>query len=288
MNVGVRVDRKLDHATIVLSGPFNLAHSTDVIHAVKSAEAQLHNCRSADISLAQVNRIDGSGAVLLARLLERLAANGCRTDISEGNNPEAQHEANVAIKKAIDDQMRHMLIAMATGTRKTFTLVDEVYRLMKSGVAKRILFLVDRRALAAQVVSCLRFLRSGTGTEVRRQRFHREDFGEDGPSRKPFMKMGSVGAGLGVGVKGAIEWSSCSRTKRRWHNFWTPDGRVQRRRTLRPKQVRRAGLTSGAAEVEPAAWQRPNGEDGRRHYPTFSQYSGQCQGHCQWTATQPS
>jgi len=71
VNVGVRVDRKLDHATIVLSGPFNLAHSTDVIHAVKSAEAQLHNCRSADISLAQVNRIDGSGAVLLARLLER-------------------------------------------------------------------------------------------------------------------------------------------------------------------------------------------------------------------------
>jgi phospholipid/cholesterol/gamma-HCH transport system permease protein len=43
----------------------------------------------ADISLAQVNRIDGSGAALLARLLDRLAANGCRTDISGGDNPEA-------------------------------------------------------------------------------------------------------------------------------------------------------------------------------------------------------
>jgi len=45
-----------------------------------------------------------------------------------------------------------MLVAMATGTGKTFTMVNEVYRLMKSGVAKRILFLVDRRALAAQAV----------------------------------------------------------------------------------------------------------------------------------------
>ncbi len=35
-----------------------------------------------------------------------------------------------------------MLVAMATGTGKTFTLVKEIYRLMKSGVAKRVLFLV--------------------------------------------------------------------------------------------------------------------------------------------------
>ncbi len=45
-----------------------------------------------------------------------------------------------------------MLVAMATGTGKTVTLVNEVYRLMKSGVGRRILFLVDRRALAAQAV----------------------------------------------------------------------------------------------------------------------------------------
>ena len=35
---------------------------------------------------------------------------------------------------------------------KTFTLVNQIYRLMKAGVAKRVLFLVDRRALAAQAV----------------------------------------------------------------------------------------------------------------------------------------
>jgi type I restriction enzyme R subunit len=36
-----------------------------------------------------------------------------------------------------------MLVAMATGTGKTYTTVNQIYRLMKSGVARRILFLVD-------------------------------------------------------------------------------------------------------------------------------------------------
>ena len=45
-----------------------------------------------------------------------------------------------------------MLVTMATGTGKTLTTVNEIYRLMKSGVARRVLFLVDRRALAAQTV----------------------------------------------------------------------------------------------------------------------------------------
>lgn len=42
---------------------------------------------------------------------------------------------------------------MATGTGKTFTTISLAYRLIRSGVGKRILFLVDRRALAAQAAS---------------------------------------------------------------------------------------------------------------------------------------
>jgi len=61
-----------------------------------------------------------------------------------------QKEANLEIEKAIAMRKREMLVAMATGTGKTFTLVNQVYRLMKSGGGKRILFMVDRRALAAQ------------------------------------------------------------------------------------------------------------------------------------------
>src|ERR1035441_1603353 len=61
---------------------------------------------------------------------------------------EYQREANAAIEKAIGDRKRQMLVAMATGTAETFTMVNQVYRLMKAGVSQRILFLVDRRALA--------------------------------------------------------------------------------------------------------------------------------------------
>ena len=69
---------------------------------------------------------------------------------------------------------------MATGTGKTFTLVNEVYRLMKSGVGRRILFLVDRRALAAQAVRAFASFEPEPGLkfdkiyEVYSQRFRRE------------------------------------------------------------------------------------------------------------------
>lgn len=63
-----------------------------------------------------------------------------------------QIEANVAIEQSIRERKRKLLVTMATGTGKTLTLVNEIHRLMKSGVARRVLFLVDRRALAAQAV----------------------------------------------------------------------------------------------------------------------------------------
>ena len=63
--------------------------------------------------------------------------------------------------------------------------VNEVYRLMKTGVAKRILFLVDRRALAAQAVRTFLSFEPEPGLkfnqiyQVYSQRFQRGDFGED-------------------------------------------------------------------------------------------------------------
>ena len=66
-----------------------------------------------------------------------------------------QIEAIEAIERALINGRRHMLVAMATGTGKTFTIANLIYRLMKSGFAKRILFLVDRRALAAQAVTTM-------------------------------------------------------------------------------------------------------------------------------------
>lgn len=98
-----------------------------------------------------------------------------------------QVEANTAIEEALADRKRQMLLAMATGTGKTFTMVNETYRLMKSGVARRILFLVDRRVLAAQAVRAFTSFEAEPGFkfdqiyEVYSQRFHREDLEGDEP-----------------------------------------------------------------------------------------------------------
>jgi type I restriction enzyme R subunit len=96
-----------------------------------------------------------------------------------------QIEAIKAIEQAILNRRRHMLVAMATGTGKTFTIVNLIYRLMKSGFAKRILFLVDRRALAAQAVTTMASFEAEPGLkfdqcyEVYSQKIRREDLDED-------------------------------------------------------------------------------------------------------------
>lgn len=92
-----------------------------------------------------------------------------------------QIDANQAIENALANHKRQMLVAMATGTGKTFMAVNEVYRLMKSGLARRVLFLVDRRALAAQAVRAFAAFEPEPGLkfdkiyEVYSQRFFRDD-----------------------------------------------------------------------------------------------------------------
>jgi type I restriction enzyme, R subunit len=96
-----------------------------------------------------------------------------------------QCEASEAIEQALRDRKRKMLVAMATGTGKTMMTVHEIYRLMKSGVARRILFLVDRRALAAQTVRAFASFEAEPGLkfdklyEVYSQRFQRGDFDDE-------------------------------------------------------------------------------------------------------------
>ena len=89
MSVAVLADREGDHASLAPTGPFDLAHATVIRREVENAEARLNGCRSIDVDLAQLDRIDGAGAVLLARLLDRLDAAGCRASIVEGHNVEA-------------------------------------------------------------------------------------------------------------------------------------------------------------------------------------------------------
>jgi type I restriction enzyme R subunit len=96
-----------------------------------------------------------------------------------------QREANTAVEQAIADRKREMMIAQATGCGKTFQSVNQIYRLMKSGIARRVLFLVDRRALAAQAVRAFKSFEPEPGLkfdqiyELFSQRFQQSDFGED-------------------------------------------------------------------------------------------------------------
>ena len=96
-----------------------------------------------------------------------------------------QCECCDAVGRAIVDRKRTMMVAMATGTGKTFMAVNLIYRLMKAGVAKRVLFLVDRRALAAQVVRAFSSFETEQGLkfdktyEVYSQRFQKGDLDED-------------------------------------------------------------------------------------------------------------
>lgn len=98
-----------------------------------------------------------------------------------------QREAIASIENHLRNGRRQMLVAMATGTGKTRMTISAIYRLMKAGYARRVLFLVDRRALAAQAVTALAAYEPEPGLkfdriyEVYSQRFRREDFDDDEP-----------------------------------------------------------------------------------------------------------
>lgn len=96
-----------------------------------------------------------------------------------------QVEANQAIESEIVKGNRKMMVAMATGTGKTRTMVNETYRLMKAGVARRVLFLVDRKALANQTVKAFASFEAEPGLrfnkiyDVYSQRFQQDELDED-------------------------------------------------------------------------------------------------------------
>jgi type I restriction enzyme R subunit len=98
-----------------------------------------------------------------------------------------QRRCNLATEQALIAGRREILLALATGTGKTFLTVAQIYRLLASGLVRRILFLVDRKALAAQAVREFNAFTTPKGNkfaqeyEVYSQRFQKEDLGEDDP-----------------------------------------------------------------------------------------------------------
>jgi type I restriction enzyme, R subunit len=62
----------------------------------------------------------------------------------------AQVEAITGLEESLAQDRARALIQMATGAGKTYTVVNESYRLLKHAGAKRVLFLVDRNNLGRQ------------------------------------------------------------------------------------------------------------------------------------------
>lgn len=71
----------------------------------------------------------------------------------DGSGRRPRYYQQVAINRAVEaiaNNQSRILLVMATGTGKTYTAYQIVYRLWKAGVKKRILFLADRNALIDQ------------------------------------------------------------------------------------------------------------------------------------------
>ena len=69
---------------------------------------------------------------------------------------ELRYYQRVAIQRAVEAVargQRRVLMVMATGTGKTFTVFQIIWRLWKAGKVKRVLFLVDRNILADQTAT---------------------------------------------------------------------------------------------------------------------------------------
>ncbi len=63
-----------------------------------------------------------------------------------------QQKAIQAVESALENNQQRCLLAMATGTGKTRTIIGLMYRFLKAERFKRILFLVDRSALGQQAL----------------------------------------------------------------------------------------------------------------------------------------
>jgi type I restriction enzyme R subunit len=99
-------------------------------------------------------------------LLDLLAQDTARADATLATTPsdflplrDYQHAAIRAAEEAIAKGQREILLAMATGTGKTRTLLGLVYRLLKAGRFKRVLFLVDRTTLGEQALEAFETVR---------------------------------------------------------------------------------------------------------------------------------
>lgn len=96
-------------------------------------------------------------------LLELLTQDNAHASTTLHNEPmsylrlrDYQERAISAIESALSDGRQNILVAMATGTGKTRTIIGLIYRLLKAERFRRILFLVDRTSLGTQATDSMK------------------------------------------------------------------------------------------------------------------------------------
>jgi phospholipid/cholesterol/gamma-HCH transport system permease protein len=89
MSVAIRAETDGPHTRLSPAGPFDLAHAAAAMRAVEQVERDLVAGGDVDLDLSALEGIDGSGAVLLSRLIDQLERRGFRVRLVEGHNPRA-------------------------------------------------------------------------------------------------------------------------------------------------------------------------------------------------------
>ena len=104
-----------------------------------------------------------------------------------------QVKAIRAVEDALAKEKRKVLVAMATGTGKTRTFIGLIYRLVKTGRFRRVLFLVDRNALGEQAASAFKneFV---DGTRKFSDIFNIKDLADLTPDRETRLHFATVQA----------------------------------------------------------------------------------------------
>jgi type I restriction enzyme R subunit len=102
-----------------------------------------------------------------------------------------QVQAIQSVEKAIGNGKRSMLVAMATGTGKTRTVVGLIHRLLKSQRVRRVLFLVDRSSLGVQAQNVFNEVRL-ENLQTFAQNYDVKELGDIKPARETKVHVATV------------------------------------------------------------------------------------------------
>jgi phospholipid/cholesterol/gamma-HCH transport system permease protein len=85
----VTIERHGEVVRLVPSGSFDLDHAPAVQREIATAEEAIEGGVNVVLDLRELEHIDGAGAVLLARLLDRIEDRGSEVRLAEGGHPNA-------------------------------------------------------------------------------------------------------------------------------------------------------------------------------------------------------